>query len=151
MNQVRFVTTVGFAYALGVLSIASAQSAPTRDGAASTSNHRPAPAIMRAGLYTCGSILSGSIAGNTTGMTIGQITIVGPGVYTSLVKEGTGSKATFSYDAASGTIEWDGGRLAGFFGKIVESRYSLDNNGRPVIRVTYRVREGGNLFDLSCQ
>jgi hypothetical protein len=145
VNRFRLIAAVSAACALGVVSPGFGQ------GAASAGNRVAAPAAVKTGLYTCGSILSGSIAGSTAGMTIGQITILGPGVYTSLVKEGTGHRAAFSQDAATGKIAWQGGHLAGFFGKIVESRYSLDNRGRPVIKVTYRVRDGGNLFDLSCQ
>lgn len=104
------------------------------------------PANIPHGRYVCGTLLSG-----TMGTTIGEILIAGKGVYTGLVKEGTGPKATFSYDPASGKIQWEGGRLAGFFGKVVESRYSLDNRGKSLIEVTYRVRDGGNLFVLSCQ
>ena len=109
------------------------------------------PKNIPLGAYTCGTVLSGFSTGSSTGMTIGQITVVGDGVYTSLTKEGTGARAAFTYSPQSGKIEWEGGKLQGFFGKVVGSRFALDNRGKPIIQVTYRVREGGNLFDLSCQ
>ena len=152
MNHFRFMARLGLVCALAFgSSKVKAQSAASSNGAPDTKVGATGARSLRTGIYTCGSIMSGSIAGSTTGMTIGQITLLGPSVYTSLVKEGTGSKSSFTYEQATGKIKWEGGRLAGFFGKIVESRYSLDNRGKPVIRVTYRVREGGNLFDLSCQ
>ena len=109
------------------------------------------PKSIPLGTYTCGTVLAGFSTGSSTGMTIGQMKIVGDGVYTSLTKEGIGARSGFTYSSRSGKIEWEGGKLQGFFGKVVESRFALDNRGKPMIQVTYRVREGGNLFDLSCQ
>jgi hypothetical protein len=109
------------------------------------------PASVSRGTYTCGTLLSGSVSGNQMGMTLGTITIADNGSYTGLAKEGKGLPSRFSYDAATGRIDWKGGRLAGFFAMVVESSFSRDNRGRPLIRVTYRVREGGNLFTLECQ
>jgi hypothetical protein len=119
-------------------------------GARATPPMAGLPSSVPLGLYTCGTLLSGSMSSSPMGTTIGQLRIVDKGVYTSLVKEGTGARARFAYDAATGKIEWEGGRIAGFFGKATESRFSFDNRGKPIIQVTYRVREGGNLFDLSC-
>jgi hypothetical protein len=109
------------------------------------------PAAVPLGAYSCESLLSGSISGSAVGMTIGRLRVVDKNVYESLVKEGKGRRAAFGYDARTGNIEWEGGVLAGFFGKVTASRFLLDNRRKPVIQVTYRVREGGNLFDLSCQ
>ncbi|HEX2723939.1 MAG TPA: hypothetical protein VHM24_13570 [Gemmatimonadaceae bacterium] len=109
------------------------------------------PGSIPNGVYTCETILSGAMSGGPTAMTIGKIGVVGKGVYTSLVKEGTGSRAAFTYDPASGRIDWDGGKVAGFLGRVVKSSLAFDKRGKPVIQVTYTVREGGNLLDLSCR
>ncbi len=114
----------------------------------------PTSALAReipTGSYVCTTIAAGFSTGSSTNTTIGTFHVVGSGVYTGLTKDGTGTRSRFTYDANSGKVAWDGGSLKGFFGKVVESRFGLDNRGVPYFGVVYRVREGGNLFDLSCR
>ena len=111
----------------------------------------PLPREVPTGAYVCTTIAAGFYSGSSTNTTIGTLHVVGSGVYTSLTKEGAGTRSRFSYEPSSGKVTWDGGSLKGFFGKVVESRFSLDNRGVPYFGVVYRVRDGGNLFDLSCR
>ena len=109
------------------------------------------PRTIPAGTYVCMTISAGFSTGTPSGAVLGQLRVTSAGTYTALAREGIGAEARFTYDPASGKITWDGGAMQGFFGKLVESRFALDNRGVPVISSTYRVREGGNLFDLSCR
>jgi len=109
------------------------------------------PRTIPAGKYVCASVTAGFSSGNSATSVFGQIHVVGVGSYTAMTREGKGAEAHFAYDPGSRKVTWDGGKMQGFFGKIVESSFGLDNRGIPVIRVVYRAREGGNLFTLDCQ
>ena len=108
------------------------------------------PAAVPAGSYSCMTVVAGFMASVSSTATMGAFRVTGSGAYTGLSKTGAGAPSRFTYDAASGAIGWEGGNLKGFFGKVVESQLGYDHKRVPHIRITYRVREGGNLFDLSC-
>jgi hypothetical protein len=131
--------------------VTSAELRPLAAAVRKTAAATSLPRDVQTGSYVCTTIAAGFSSGSSTGTTIGTLQVVGSGVYTSLTKEGTGTRSRFSYDPSSGNVTWDGGSLKGFFGKVVESRFGIDNRGVPYFAVVYRVREGGNLFDLSCR
>ena len=110
----------------------------------------PLPATVPGGAYSCITVVAGFMSNASSTSSMGTIQVTGSGSYTGLSKTGSGAPSSFTYDAASGAINWEGGNLKGFFGKVVESQLGFDHRRVPHIRVTYRVREGGNLFDLSC-
>jgi hypothetical protein len=117
---------------------------------------RPAPATgstkeIPTGSYVCTTIATGFYGGSSARTTIGRLQVVGVGAYTGLTKTGTGTRSRFTYDPASGRVRWEGGALKGFSGKVVDSRFGLDNNRVPYFGIVYRVRDGGRLFDLSCR
>jgi hypothetical protein len=103
------------------------------------------------GSYICTTIATGFYGGSSASTTIGRLQVVGSGAYTGLTKTGTGTHSRFAYDPASGRVRWEGGALKGFFGRVVDSRFGLDNNRVPYFGIVYRVRDGGRLFDLSCR
>ena len=109
------------------------------------------PAGVPSGSYACMTVVAGFMSSSSSTSTMGAIRVTGSGVYTGLSKTGAGAQSRFTYDSASGAIGWEGGNLKGFFGKVLDSRLGLDPKSVPYIVVTYRVREGGNLFDLSCR
>ena len=115
---------------------------------------RPAanqPRSIAAGKYACYTITGGFAGGTPSGAVLGSMRIGGPTTYNGLAREGTGPQSTYDYDASSGLITWNRGKIEGFFGILAESRYAVDSRGIPTIHVVYRVRPGGNLFDLSCR
>lgn len=109
------------------------------------------PATVPTGSYLCTTVAAGFSSTNSVRTTIGTMRVVGAGSYTGVAKSGTGPSGTFTYDAPTGRVEWDGGSLKGFFGKVAESRLGLDSDGVPYFDIVYRVRDGGNLFNLSCR
>ena len=111
----------------------------------------PIPREIPKGDYACTTIASGFGSSSSTSTTIGTLRITGPGAYTALAKTGQGAPSRFTYNASSGQIEWDGGKLKGFFGTVLDSRFTFDTQRVPHLVIVYRVREGGNLFDLSCR
>jgi hypothetical protein len=108
------------------------------------------PRTVPTGRYVCTTLMSGFGYSNSMNTTIGELRVVGNGVYTRLTKEGVGPQARFGYDPSTGKIDWEGGQLQGFFGKVEETTLGRDSQGVPVMDVIYRVREGGSRFNLSC-
>ena len=142
---------LGCAFA-GAWAVGRAQGArAAAPGPAPTTSSPPPPRDIPTGSYTCATIATGFYGGSSTNTAIGKLQVVGSGAYTGLSKVGTGIPSRFAYDPASGRVRWAGGALKGFSGKVVDSRFGLDNNRVPYFGIVYRVREGGRLFDLSCR
>jgi hypothetical protein len=111
----------------------------------------PLPSTVPAGAYVCSSVVAGFQSSVSSTAVMGTLRVTGAGSYTGLAQTGVGPASRFTYEQSSGAISWDGGNLKGFFGKIVDSQLGIDTKRAPYITVNYRVREGGNLFTLSCR
>jgi hypothetical protein len=111
----------------------------------------PLPRDVPTGSYLCKTVATGFYSSSSTSAIIGTMQVVGSGAYTGVSKAGKGTRSHFTYAPQSGKIEWEGGALKGFFGTIDESHLTFDSQHSPIVVVTYRVREGGSQFELSCQ
>lgn len=109
------------------------------------------PPRIPTGVYSCWTITSGFGSSNSTGSAMGDIRITGAGTYTGLSRNGAGPSGRYSYDASTGIVSWEGGKVAGFFGTPTETTFAIDTKGSPYLDIVYRVRAGGNLFNLSCR
>jgi hypothetical protein len=98
------------------------------------------PRTVPTGLYVC-TTYAGA---NTT--TLGRLRILGPASYTGLTPDGSGPQRRYTYDPATGGIEWVGG-MPNLTAILQRSEYRASANGRAEITVWYKVAEGR--FDLT--
>jgi hypothetical protein len=108
------------------------------------------PRELPRGAYTCTSTTAGFQSAVSTRSTLGILRITGADTYTRFGRDAGGGTYRYAYDAATGRLTWPGG-LQGFFGRVEDSEASVAPDGDVLITVNYRVREGGSLFDLTCQ
>ena len=111
----------------------------------------PLPATVPIGSYVCSTVVAGFQSSVSSTAVMGSFRVTGSGAYTGLTRTGVGQSSRFTYNQGTGAVEWDGGSLKGFFGKIVDSQLAFDTQRIPHLNVNYRVRDGGNLFTLSCR
>jgi hypothetical protein len=99
------------------------------------------PQSIPEGVYECQLYLASSA-------TVGRLRILPGGTYTGLSTSGIGEQGRYSYDPATGKIDWAGG-LRGFSYTLKGS--ALESNGKgPFIAIHYQLREGGSINSMSC-
>ncbi|MEO7191278.1 MAG: hypothetical protein ABI051_09495 [Vicinamibacterales bacterium] len=92
------------------------------------------------GTYVC-TTYAGT---NTT--TLGKLRILGPTTYTGLTPDGSGPQRSYSYDPATGNIEWVGG-MPNFTRLVQRSQYRVMANRTTEITVWYKI--AADRFDLT--
>jgi hypothetical protein len=86
---------------------------------------------------------------------LGRLRILDGGTYLGLSTNGAGPRGRYTYDGASGAIEWAGG-LKGFRYPVQSSMLQRPNTPRanasaaPFIVIHYQLRAGGNINSMSC-
>jgi hypothetical protein len=101
----------------------------------------PLPQAVPQGVYECQLYLANST-------TVGRLRILPGGAYTGLSTSGTGQQGRYSYDPATGKIDWAGG-LQGF-SYVLQGSALESNGGTPFISVHYQLRAGGSINSMSC-
>jgi hypothetical protein len=82
------------------------------------------------------------------GGVIGKLRILGAGVSSGVSREESGAQYRFTYDPASGAINWTGLTIAGY--TVERAEYRPETDGTPNINLHYRRQAGGNLNSMSC-
>jgi hypothetical protein len=101
------------------------------------------PSVIPRGVYTC-------VTYGTYNTTVGRLRILGDGVASGITPDGSGPQRRFTYDPATGNIDWAGGlQVAGW--TVERSLYAPETSGAPNINLHYRLRAGGNLNSMYCK
>jgi len=106
---------------------------------------RPAmapPPSVSPGVYLC------TTAGKNM-TTIGRLRILGPGTYTGLTPDGSGPQGRYTYDSATGAIDFIGG-IPNLKVARLSSSYQSTNIGKNEIVLNYMVGAAGSVLQTYC-